>query len=221
MDFNITTPLDAARFFEYTYKQMHATTGLSVSIVNIKGKKVFNKYKTTFEKLFDIFSKYKLDLERYIRFCIKHERIHQPDSLLSKSLFKKFSDDLQLRYESEKIYNYFLKSVENIVQDCIDMNFSTSREYFGYLIRNNKLGEKYLTGKISVYYLSSIHNIDKLINKMDNINRDTLNIVKQRYDKFNTDLQNAFLLLKSKKVNTLQYTDEQLFSKLTELSASK
>lgn len=219
--FKIDSPINVARFFEYSCKKKTANKGLKISIVNIQGKTIYRKNTAVFNKLFDISNKYLFSLTPYITFCVNELNILDPQQLISKNTLYKYTTKIKVIEEANQIYKYFLKSVDNVVKECIELNFSTAREYFGYLIKNNKLGEKYVTGKISVYYLSSIHNIEKLIAKMDSLNQDTLKIVSDRRDKFNADLQNAFLLLKSQKVNTLQYTDEQLFSKLTELSATK
>ena len=81
------------------------------------------------------------------------------------------------------------------------------------MIQSNKLAEKVISGKISIYYLAALRHMPQIIKKMDNFNRDTLRHLIERYDLLHTEIQRAFKYMESKTINPIDYTDRKLFEK--------
>lgn len=210
-DFPLSSPLDVARFFVYV--SSYKNKGKTVNFKNIQAKTFYTKANKIFDKFFDEFTKRKLDMKKYIYFFINSlgkTRKDVPQDFLSCATLSRYVEDLKIEEQYEKIFKYFMKSVENIAHDCLENDYDDAGQYLSSLIFNNKLGEQYISGKISQYYLATIKNIGKLISSMDSINRDELKTITERSEKLCNDTQNAFLYLKSQKINPITITNKAI-----------
>lgn len=212
----INTAQDIARYFIFLQKEQNLNFG-SIKFKNISAKAIFNKYKNIFINFFDIAKKYDINIKGYINFYIyklqKNEYSIGTDFLNINTL-NMYCEYLKISEEYKKIYGYFLKSVNNIVDVCIENNYRDAREYLKRLILKNKLAEKVISGEISIYYLATIPNIDSLIKKMNSCNRNELEILLTRKDKLNKDVQDAFMSIRNKQVKPIDFTNNVLFKKL-------
>lgn len=206
------TGLELAKYFIYCKKINNKKITEPINIVNISGKGEYSKNKKIYDKLVVISDKYKFDPKAYIfNYVInRHTKI---TDILNINVLREYANDILIKKEYEKIYKYFIKSIEFAKDFCLKNNIETSREYIKYLIFNNRLAYEFLAGNLSIYFISSIHNIDKLISKMDNLSQETLQIISERYVKYNSDLQDAFMYLRSQKVNTISFLDKRLSEK--------
>ena len=66
------------------------------------------------------------------------------------------------------------------------------------------------TGRISVYFLAAIPKFNRVIPKLDPLSQDELHILKDRFDMYNTDVNEAHMRFKSLKANPLKLCDEVL-----------
>ena len=126
---------------------------------------------------------------------------------LAEQTIKKFIWGLEIVEQKKKVYKWFLKSAENIAQDCIDSGFTSSKDYLRDLISSKRLANYYLTGKISKYWLSGIPTFKKIITKLDQLSQDEFHEIYERFDLYNTEINEAFLQEKQCKVNPIRYTD--------------
>lgn len=202
------------KFFELEKRYLRCP----FSINSMRVATFYKKNKKIFDDLYNLSIEKNLDVIGYISFFIKTLNKHDYDiksDLLSNKYIEAFHSQLKLYEYYIKIYKYFNKSANNIVDGCIKNNFPSIKHYLRHLITNNLLVYEYVSGRISIYYLCCIHNFDKIIPTMDKISKDEFNILLTRFDKYNSDIQEAFLYLKSQKVNPIKYTENILQKQLT------
>ena len=111
-----------------------------------------------------------------------------------------------------------MKSVKNIVDECLELNIMSTKDYFRYIIKSNKLAGYFVTGKISAYYLAAIPNFRKIIDSLDLVSKAEFRRLYNRYDKYHSDINEVFLEMKNIKINPIKYTDSELFNKRCMLS---
>lgn len=209
--------LAAATYYKYFAQDNNPNIIRKMPLERIAAKSLYTKNKDVFDKFVEVYQKYNVDIIKYFKFlvyeCGKTEW-DIPEVLLSKVYLSKFVDYLKVNNQYYKIYKWFLKSANNIVDDCIKLGFTSTKEYIRHLITSRKLVAKYLAGEISIYYLSSIQNFKQIIPKLDRISQDEFSKILNRYDKYNVDIQEAFKKYKSCRVNPIKFTDDLLWRKL-------
>lgn len=207
----------AATYYKYFAQNNNPYIVRTLPLNRISAKTLYNKNKKAFDKFVTVYNKYNIDIIKYLKFvtieCGKTEK-DIPEVLLSQVYLSKFIEYLQVRQQYYKIYKYFLKSANNIVDDCIRLGYTSVKEYLRYLISNNKLVNEYVAGRISCYYLCAIQNFKKIVPKMDVISQHEFSKILMRYDKYNLDVQEAFRLYKSNSIKPIKFTEELLWSKL-------
>ena len=104
-----------------------------------------------------------------------------------------------------------MKTVDNIVADCLKLHYNSTADYIRHLISSRKLAAYYVAGKISGYFLAAIPNFKKVIDKLDSISKDELSELYDRYDKYHSDINAAFIKVKNIKVNPLKFADDAIF----------
>lgn len=208
----ITCSRDVARYFLFLKRERNLNFG-EIKFKNISAKSLYFKNKDIFDRFFEIAVKYKIDIKSYLSFYVlKLNKAESsiPFDFLNVNTLNLYCENKKISEQYEKIYSYFNKSVDNIVNVCKEKNYQNVKEYLKRLILDNKLGELVISGKISIYYLATIPNIRQLIMKMDQINRDELKIILDRKDELNKSVQDAFLHMKSQYVNPISYANERL-----------
>lgn len=208
----ITCSRDVARYFLFLKRERNLNFG-EIKFKNISAKSLYFKNKDIFDRFFEIAVKYKIDIKSYLSFYVlKLNKAESsiPFDFLNVNTLNLYCENKKISEQYEKIYGYFNKSVDNIVNVCKEKNYQNVKEYLKRLILDNKLGELVISGKISIYYLATIPNIRQLIMKMDQINRDELKIILDRKDELNKSVQDAFLHMKSQYVNPISYANERL-----------
>ena len=210
--FNIKSGKDVARYAIYFSRNQRQNGSISVNIANISGIGVYKKHKAVCDRCFEIQQKYGIDLVKYLNFFLSRYKLtdENMEKIADASNFMWYAEDLQISVKREKVYGYVLKSVNNIVNDCIEQDFISVKEYLKHLIEKNKLAEKYLSGKISRYYLAGIKNLRKLVAKMDVINQDTLREIVDQQEQLLSDVQDAFMQMKNARVSIIDLTSECL-----------
>ena len=213
--FPIKNGRDIARYLIYFSKTKDSSK--EINIVNISGVTLYRRHRDMFDRLFRIQEKYDFDLVRYCKFFVSRfnftdeniKKISDPQYILW------YAEMLKTNAKYQRIYSYVEKSVDNIVEDCVKLHYSSVKEYLRHLIVENLLGQKFLSGQISRYYLAGIKNLKQIVRKMDNLNRDTLREVVESQESLLSELQDAFLYIRRNRVSIISYTDEKLYRKLS------
>lgn len=212
----IKTGQDVARYLIYFSKLNSASIGREINIVNIPGTTLYRKHKAICDKALLLQSKYGIDLIQYIKFFVSKFRLTDAnvERLIEVQNIMWYANDIQIKAKHERVYSYVLKSVKNVVEDCIKNDYVSTKEYLRHLIESNKLAAKYLSGEISQYYIAGIKNIGKLVRKMDRISQDSLREVVEQQDKLLSDMQDAFTYLKNTRISIISFTNDKLNERL-------
>ena len=224
MDNCIQSPFEIAKYFKYM-QQFKLDYIIDKQPLNrIQCKSFYVKNKKIFEKAYDIFNKYHLDIYNFIDFYInffdKSNKTIEKD-FLSVNAFNGYQSYLCQQDKNKKIYKWFEKSVENISNDCIAYDFFNVKDYIRHLIVTRKLASYYMTGKISKYWFCGIPGFKKIILKLDNISKDEFMEIYDKFDIYNTEINNAFLYFKNMKVNPIYITEQRIFQKRNVINKSK
>ncbi len=218
-NFSIKCGRDIARYLEY-FSKMNRNKNFTmreINIVNISGISLYRKHKKICDKAYEIQEKYNIDFVKYIKFFISKFKLTDSNvkKLLDINIIKLFANEEYIKAKYNKVYNYIQKSVDNIVKECIENNYSSVKEYLKYIIQENKLADKYISGTISQYYLAGIRNFKKIVQKMNNINQETFEDIINNQDKLMSDMQDAFTYLKGCRINVITYTNNRLIECLS------
>lgn len=214
--FAVKNGKDVARYLIYFSKSKDKTRPYEVNIANISGTSLYKKHKKVLDKLFFIQEKYGIDLVRYAKFFVDRfnftdenvEKISDPQYILW------YAEMLNTNAKRNRIYQHVMKSVENVVNECVEHRFSSVKEYFRHAIENKLLASKFLSGKISRYYLAGIRNLKEIVEKMDPISKDTLKEIVDSQESLLSDVQDAFFYMRRIKVSIISLTNEMLYKKL-------
>ena len=166
--------LQTAVYYKYYLQFVNPNLVHIVNLSKIRADRLYAHNQVTFDKLAMIFSKYNLDIPRYIQFVINRFNISADTDIskvLDPYLVKTFLEYIQIKTYHKKVYQYFLKSVKNIVDECLELNIMSTKDYFMYIIKSNKLAGYFVTGKISAYYLAAIPNFRKIIESLDSVSK--------------------------------------------------
>ena len=215
-EFPIKSGQDVAKYLVYFHKSADKRRTREINIANVSGAVLYKKHKKVLDKLFAVQEKYGLDLVRYSKFFI--DRFNYTDENIEKitdpQYIMWYAEMLKTNAKHQKIYSYVMKSVENIVNDCVDLHYSSVKEYFRHLVTENQLAQKYVSGKISGYYLAGIKNLKKIVKKMDSLSQDTLREIVENQESILSEVQDAFLYVRRIRVSIISFTNEKLYSKL-------
>lgn len=179
-------------------------------------KCIYATYKKQFDALNSLFSKYNLDPVKYIEFFVNV--LNKVDSdiktdLLNIKTINDYIEYLQSVQKKKLIYQYILKTVGNIADECISKNFSGAMQFLKDAISSKKLGEYIISGKISKYFLATIPKFDKIISKLDYFSRCELSDLEELYAVYNTDANEAGLLCANCKIHPYELVDDFIFMK--------
>lgn len=212
----INDGMTAAKVFKY-YSQFISQDLLYPMPIEKIGYIVFyKKNKKKFDNLVFIFNKNNINILEYIKFLILQLKVkifNVNENLLNITNIQKYIEYCAIKKQRENIYNYIIKSIENIANDCIHLNFLKTIDYIKYLILNKKLVQYYISGKISKYYLSAISKFPDLVKKMDNISKDEFQSLVNKFDKYNNDAKEAMIFKTKKVFSVIQQTDNKIKEK--------
>lgn len=206
----------AAKMFKY-YRQFKLSfLHHPIPLKNITAKKIYCKYKAQFDEIAKLSEKYKFDLESYIRYLVNECNVadeHVGKRLLNLLDIKFFLEKQEIKTKRTKVFNYFVKSANNIADECIKLGYPTSKDYIRMLIKDKKLSSYYMSGIISKYYLAALPKFPILVEKLDDISRDEFMPICNKYEKYNIDIKEAMIQELTKVVSVMQYTDDIIYDK--------
>jgi hypothetical protein len=205
------TPEMLVRYFRY-FRQFLREGCVHVPFARLQTKSYYNQYKKHFNKLSEVLKKYRIDPENYIRFCVLTRHVNEADEMLDIRSFKEYADDLKIKEQSKKIYEYYKKSAEYVADECIRRNIRPG-EFLKELVLTKKLAFEFMCGNLSMYYLASIKNIDKICQYLDQNSRDELSIILDVHENLNQDVQDIFVKFTGRRVSPLKLSEEIMRTK--------
>lgn len=206
----------AARIWKWARQKTNSHLKFRLPLERITAKGIYDSHKKVFDRLAEIFSNNGVSPLEYLKFFAV-EWSGSEDKLDSELLDTKtimaFERFKQGNAKKKQIYGWFMKSVDNIASECVQNGWFTTKDFMRHLINEKKLASWYASGKISKYYLAAIPNFWKIVPKLDHFSKLELKQVAERYDMYNTEVNEAFLKLKNFKVNPIALTDAVIFEK--------
>lgn len=202
-----------AKYFKYFLQLKNPYVVYKLPVERVSSKSMYVKHKLAFDKFAKICSKYSIDAVKLLDFYVNKLNKFEKDvdnSLVAIDTINKYVESLQIADLHDKIYKNFLKSVNNIVADCIELNFNSVIDYLRYLISNRKLAAYYATGKISTYYFAAIPKFRNVIDKLDDLAKAEFKTLYDRYEKYHSDVNEAFLKMKNIRINPIKFTNDAI-----------
>lgn len=206
----------AARIWRWARQDKEKWRKFKLPLERVTAKTIYSNHRKAFDCLASAFAKNNVSPLSYIKFfAVEYdgceERIDK--ELTSTGALRAFETYIETSAKRCKIYSWFMKSVNNIVDECVKNGWFTTKDFIRHLINERKLAGWYASGKISKYYLAAIPNFWKVVPKLDHFAKEELKIVAERYDVYNSEVNEAFLQLKNFKVNPIALTDALIYEK--------
>lgn len=208
--------LSVAKAVKYWLHLQNPYSAREIPLSQIQAKSLYNEHKVTFDNASAIFSKYGIDPFKYSKFFICQFGKHAKDidaSYLSPQTFNFYVESLQAAEQKRKVFKNFMKTANFIADQCIDLGYPSSKEWIRNAISERKLASYYVAGKVSKHFLASIPNFPKILPKLDQLSRDELSVIAERFDLYNTEINEAFLFVKKCKLNPIDFVDTLIVSK--------
>lgn len=185
----------AAKAFKYYTQFSSDTIRIPIHYQHIGANGFYVRNKQTFDTLVSIFSKYKLDVGKYIKHTVLANKLRFADSkkLLDINIIREYANDVQVQTQRKHIYDRLLSTARFIAQYCVDNGILNVADCFKDMIRKRTLATYYMTGKISKHYLSAIHNFPAIVDKLDAISKGELAPIAAQYEKLNNDTLDAMV----------------------------
>lgn len=202
-----------AQFLKYKLQYKNSKIENAIPLPMIKAKAFQQKYHTQINKLIKIVQNFEnFDVYKYLSFFV--DNIYKNDcdikTLVSTYNFTQYKNYLEYLEKQERIYGYFMKSVNNIVNDCKQLQIFSAKDYLRYLIQNKKLSQYYVSGRISCYFFAAIPKFKMLIDKLDPLTRSDFSELYNMYEMYNAEIVKVFLKKTNKKINPLAIVNQAL-----------
>lgn len=206
----------AARIWKWARQETIRGLKFRLPLERITAKGIYDSHKKVFDRLAEIFNENNVSPLEYLKFFAVEWSGSEDKldcELLDTKTVMAFESFKQSNAKKKQIYSWFMKSVDNIASECVQNGWFTTKDFMRHLINEKKLASWYASGKISKYYLAAIPNFWKIVPKLDHFSKLELKQVAERYDIYNTEVNEAFLKLKNFKVNPIALTDAIIFEK--------
>lgn len=202
-----------AQFLKYKLQYKNIKIENAIPLPMIKAKAFQQKYHAQINKLIKIVQSFEnFDVYKYLSFFV--DNIYKNDcdikTLVSTYNFTQYKNYLEYLEKQERIYGYFMKSVNNIVNDCKQLQIFSAKDYLRYLIQNKKLSQYYVSGRISCYFFAAIPKFKMLIDKLDPLTRSDFRELYNMYEMYNAEIVKVFLKKTNKKINPLAIVNQAL-----------
>ena len=204
----------AAELFKY-YSQFNPRVRIyaPVQLNRISARGLYMRHKKAFDDLYAFFSTHGLDVGRYIEFFAKDRAYLEEDIdkwLFSKQSISDYMAKLQLVDKKKKIYAWFNKSVSNIVNMCIEGDYMSGKDCILDLVRQKRLAQEFMAGRISKYFFAAMPNFKSLIPKLDYFSKLEFSELYDKFDIYNTEINDVFIQYRNRTVNPLDIVDIEL-----------
>ena len=208
--------IDVAKTVKYWLHLQNPYSSREIPISQIQAKAFYNEHKKVFDNAATIFNKYKINAMKYSKFFVCQYNKHAKDIdqlYLSTQTFNFYVESLQAAEQKQKIFKNFMQTANYIADQCISFGYPSAKEWIRAAIAERKLASYYLAGKVSKHFLASIPNFPSILPKLDSISRDELSTIAERFDLYNTEINEAFLFVKKCKLNPISFVDSLIMSK--------
>lgn len=208
--------IELAKWFKYYRQYVSSYVVNALPFEKIRANGLYLKNKKQFDSLAKFLSKHKLDASKYIHFLVADQKTNEANArsgLLSIMNLKAYVEKLKIEQIRIKRYKYFMKSVKNIAEECAKTGCKTTAEYFKHLVHEKKLSAYYLSGKISKYYLASLPDFPKLVEKLDSMSQDEFAPLCHKFEKYSIDIKEALKQKLNRVPSTIKLTDAAIQKK--------
>ena len=209
-----------AKVFKYYRGLQNTYRTAIVPLKLVSGKKIYKLHKDAFDAFANRANKHKFDIDAYMKYCVIHRGINEScieSCLNSTTLLVEFSNYLKKKRKLAKIYNAFMNTVKNIVDECIKKQTYTTKDFLRELISTNMIGPYVLAGKLSIYYLAAIPSFNKVIKHLDYFSKLELKLLDEHFEIYHSEVNEAFLDKKHKMVNPIELTDLSILKALKKI----
>ena len=200
----------AAKYFSFYSQRNNNLIKKELPLNRVPYLVLYKENKKYFDYLCELFLKNNLNVIEYIKFfnlVLKKNKSHIKTDLFDVFVIKQFIDYLKIEILQKHIVQQITKTAQFIANKSIEMGYQDCKGYIKYLILNNKLSNYYITGYISKYYLVTLPNIKKIIQKLDNISKDDLTVIVDRYEKYFHDAKDAYETQTGECLNVISLTN--------------
>ena len=200
----------AAKTFKY-YRGMQNPHKTCVTPLKLApSKKLYKEHKDSFDKFAALAKKNNFDIDSYFKFCVIDRGVNEQciDACLSSTtMMDDFCLHLKKQQKLDSIYRWFMMTVKNIVDECLETHTYNTKDFLRDLIDHNKIGPYVAAGKLSVYYLAAIPSFIKVIEHLDYFSKLELQLLADHFDIYHSEVNEAFLAKRHKMVNPIELTD--------------
>lgn len=208
------TGLSVAKTYKYYRQFVDPYIQRPVSFKMVQALSLYRRYQSTFDKFAEIFSRYNVPIDDYIRYLVnvcKVTDITLKSTLLDTHAFYDYCVEQNIKSQRTKIFQYFKKTARAIAEDCVQLGYMTTVDYLKWLIQSKRLAQYYFSGKLSKYYLAALPNFPKLVSKLDPLSQEEFSTLCNSYEKYNIDIKEAMQQEQNRTFSVLQYTDNLIF----------
>lgn len=205
-----------ARVWKWARQDVNPRLKFKIPLERVTAKTAYKAHQEAFDTIAKVFAENHLSPLEYLKFFATRyggTESKIDSELASSGTIAAFDAWTKTCEKRKKIFKWFMKSAKNIVDECIENGWFTTKDFMRHLINEKKLAAWYASGKISKYYLAAIPNFWKIVPKLDHFAREELKPLAERYDVYNTEVNEAFLHLKNFKVNPIDLTDALIYEK--------
>lgn len=206
----------AARIWKWARQDTNKNLKFKLRLERVTAKGIYASHKDVFDRLAKVFNDNNVSPIEYLKFfavewCGSEDKLDT--ELLDPKVIQAFETFKKATAKKHQIYSWFMKSVDNIANECVERGWFTTKDFIRHLINEKKLAGWYVSGKISKYYLAAIPNFWKIVPKLDYFSKIELQQVADRYDMYHSEVNEAFLKLKKFKINPIALTDAIIYEK--------
>lgn len=210
----------AAKTFKWwrSWQNPYRTSPIPFKLVS--GKKLYKANKDAFDKFAADAKRCGFDIKDYFRFCVIDRGMKETSiesCLKSTTMIDEYCMHVKKQKKLADIYKWFMTSVKNITDECIKTQTYTTKDFLRELVDKGKVGTYVAAGKISVYWLAAIPSFSKVIDHLDYFSQQELCLLKEHFDIYHSEVNEAFLAKKHKMVNPIELTDLAILKTLKKI----
>lgn len=203
-----------ARLFKYCRQARQASSDrIRIPFNRVSAKSFYSEHRKAFDDTAAFFSSHGLDAKPYIEFFVNDLSANGYDideKLYSKRTISEYATKLQAAEKRKKIYGWFMKSVSNIVDMCIEYDYASGNDCILALIRSKRLAGEFVSGRISKYFLAALPSFRSVIPKLDHFAKAEFAELYDKFDIYNTEINDTFLRYRNRTANPFETVDREL-----------
>jgi len=174
---------------------------------------LYRRHKAAFDDVAEFFGSRGLSAEGYAGFFVGELGKTEDDldgMFYSRWAIGKYADRLAAAEKRRKVYGWYEKSVKNVAAIAAERGFMSGRDCVMALAREGRLAALLAAGVVSKYFLAAIPNFRDLAPTLDHFSKCELAELLDRYDMYNTEVNEAVLRCRNRVANPLAAVDAEL-----------